>query len=114
MASAAAAAIAAFFGLALGNPIYVGIGLLLAGLLVLGALTLRAPEVAIARKTAGETANEGDLIAVELRIEARRRHGKSLLEIRDAMPGEVELGDGNNYALLDLRPGAATTLRYAV
>lgn len=103
-----------FAGLALDNPLLLGLGLLLGALLLVGALTVGGADVKLARNVKGETANEGDTVPVELRIEAARRHGKSLLELRDTMPGEVELADGNNYALLDLKGGEAAELRYTI
>lgn len=103
-----------FAGLALDNPVLLGLGLLLGAALLVGALTLRPPDVKLTRLVKGDTANEGDTVPVELRIEAQRRHGRSLLAVRDRLPGEVALADGNNYALLDLKPGEAAGLRYAV
>lgn len=103
-----------FFGLALDSPLLLLAALLLGSMLLVGALTVRGAEVKLTRTVQGETANEGDTVTVDLRLEAARRHGRSLLEVRDKLPGEVALADGNNYALLDLRPGEAAGLRYAV
>lgn len=108
------AALGLFGGLVLDNPLFLGLGLLAGALLLVGALAVRAPQVKLTRSLPGNTANEGDTVSVELRIEATRKHGKTLLEIRDKLPGEVALAEGNNYALLDLKPGEAAGLRYAV
>ncbi|MCA1812317.1 MAG: hypothetical protein LC624_00005, partial [Halobacteriales archaeon] len=97
-------------GLALDNPLWVAAGLLGLGMVVLGWLTLRGAEVTVRRTVKAETVQEGDAIPVELRLELVKRHGKSLLEVRDTLPGEMELGDGNNYAILDLKHGEAAVL----
>lgn len=113
-AAALATGLGLFFGLALDSPLLLLVGLLLGSMLLVGALTVRGAEVKLTRNVQGDTANEGDTVVVELRIEAARKHGKSLLELRDRLPGEVALADGNNYALLDLKPGESAGLRYAV
>lgn len=104
----------AFAGLALDNPLFLLLGLLGLALLGIAALTPRRAEVRSARAIQAESAAEGDTVAIELRLEAARRHGRALLEVRDALPGEVELADGNNYTILDLKPHEVAVLRYAV
>jgi uncharacterized protein (DUF58 family) len=114
LAYALGGALALFAGLAFDHPVLLGLGLLAAGLVVVALLTVRGAHVTLQRSTGGDTANEGDTVTVDLRITAARKLGKSLLEVRDALPGEVELADGNNYALLDLKAGEGAELRYAV
>jgi uncharacterized protein (DUF58 family) len=106
--------IAALGGLALDAPLLLLLGLLLHGLLVYAALTVRDPGLNLHRTVQGDTTQEGEVVPVQLRIEPRRKHGKALLELRDALPPEAELADGNNYALLDLKPGETAELRYSV
>lgn len=107
-------ALAAVAGLALDAPLLLLLGLLSGALLALAALTVRDPALRLTRTLKGDTAHEGEVLPVQLRLEALRKHGKALLEIRDALPGEAELADGNNYALLDLGHGEAAELRYSV
>jgi uncharacterized protein (DUF58 family) len=108
------ALLALLAGLAWDNPVYVATGLLGASLLAVSGLTLRGADLQLTRVLKAETVSEGDTVPVELQLLVRRKHGKSLLEVRDALPGEVALADGNNYAILDLRPGEAAELRYAI
>ncbi|HEV8359953.1 MAG TPA: DUF58 domain-containing protein [Candidatus Thermoplasmatota archaeon] len=109
-----AASLGALVGLMLDSPLLLLAGLLVHGLLAVGALTIRPPDLQLQRTVKGDTANEGEVVPIQLRIAAGRRQGKALLELRDALPGEVELAEGNNYAILDLAPGEVAELRYNV
>jgi uncharacterized protein (DUF58 family) len=114
LAMALLGALGLLAGLALDNPLFLAVALLAGSLLAVSALTLRGAEVRLQRVVRAETVSEGDTVPVELRIELTKKHGKSLLEVRDALPGEVALADGNNYALLDLKHGEAAELKYTI
>lgn len=114
MATALLGGLGMLAGLALDNPLFLAASLLALAMLVLAVLTLRGAELRLRRVVRAETVSEGDAVPVELRVEMTARHGKSLLELRDTLPGEIALADGNNYAILDLKAGEAAELRYAI
>lgn len=83
---------------------YLAIGSLLPGV---------TPRIEVTRRVEKETAYAGERLQVSVTV---RNLGPSLefLELRDQVPGELEVVEGSNYLVLPLRQGETKELRYTV
>jgi uncharacterized protein (DUF58 family) len=80
--------------------------------LVVAIATRRAaaPDYAVAHEVSTDRLTEGETVTVTITITARS--GVPLLELLEQLPPECELVSGRSRALVSLRPGQSTSVRY--
>lgn len=112
-ATAGAAFVLVFAGLALASVFPLAVGLLLSAVLVTSALEVGNVDVTVDRVLQKDNATEGEEVEVRLEVEAPAAEGVAF-EFRDDLDAPFRLLEGSNYGLLELEGGAEETYRYNV
>lgn len=94
--------IAFLAGLLLGNFLYLLVGLMLLGFLVLGIRSGLPGEVHITRELSKQRITAGSTITAKITVEIRQ--GRGFLQVHDRLPDAFSLVEGNNTHLIHKGP----------
>jgi uncharacterized protein (DUF58 family) len=80
--------------------------------LLVSIFLVRVSRVVPARKISSEKLFEDGDISVQLTLHNKRLTRTGFLEIRDKLPKQLDVREGSNYLILDMRGGEKTVINY--
>ncbi len=99
------------FALVAKNVQLLAVSIFLLTSLVVGMFNNRQAKLAASRALSGEKIFEDGQIIVDLKLQNRGAR-TGFLEVRDKLPKQLNIREGSNYLIVDLKQHESTTIRY--
>jgi len=101
-----------FLGLVFRSLALMMTSIILLSYLLISVFLVRVSRVVPARKISSEKLFEDGDISVQLSLHNKSLTRTGFLEVRDKMPKQIDVKEGSNYLILDMRGGERTTINY--
>jgi uncharacterized protein (DUF58 family) len=101
-----------FLGLVFRSLALMMTSIVLLSYLLVSIFLVRVSRVVPARKISSEKLFEVGDISVQLTLHNKRLTRTGFLEIRDKLPKQLDVREGSNYLILDMRGGEKTVINY--
>ncbi|MBM4249274.1 MAG: DUF58 domain-containing protein [Euryarchaeota archaeon] len=102
----------AFLGLVFRSLPLMMTSVMLLSYLLVSMFLVRVSRVVPARKISSEKLFEDGDVSVQLMLHNKRLTRTGFLEVRDKLPKQLDVREGSNYLILDMRGGEKATINY--